>query len=54
MRKLYELPEPGEKHLYVPLFDGYTELRPEVELRGYVKKELWDSYVQSETIQSNE
>jgi len=54
MRKLYELPEPGEKHLYVPLFDGYMELRPEVELRGYVRKELWDSYVQSKSIQSNE
>jgi uncharacterized protein (TIGR03663 family) len=47
MRKLYELPPPGEKNLYVPLFDSYTELRPQVELRGYVTKELWDSYQQS-------
>lgn len=46
MRKLYELPPPGEKSLYVPLFDSYMELRPQVELRGYVTKELWDSYRQ--------
>jgi hypothetical protein len=44
MRKLYELPPPGEKNLYVPLFDSYMELRPQVELRGYVTKELWDNY----------
>ena len=46
MRKLYELPPPGKKNLYVPLFDSYMELRPQVELRGYVTKELWDSYQQ--------
>jgi hypothetical protein len=28
----------------VPLFDSYMELRPQVELRGYVTKELWDNY----------
>jgi len=42
MRKFYELPPPGQKHLYVPLFDAYTELRPQIELRGYVRKDLWD------------
>ena len=42
IRKLYELPPPGERSLYVPLFDSYTELRPKVEIRGYVKKDLWD------------
>jgi len=47
MRRLYELPPPGEKTLYVPLFDSYTELRPQVELLGLVTKELWDSYQQS-------
>ncbi|GAF71986.1 unnamed protein product, partial [marine sediment metagenome] len=46
MRKLYELPPPGKKNLYVPLFDSYMELRPQVELRGYVTKDLWDSYQQ--------
>jgi uncharacterized protein (TIGR03663 family) len=44
LRRLYQLPPPGEKSLYVPLFDGYVELRPSVELRGYLRKELWDSF----------
>ncbi len=44
MRKLYELPPPGKKNLYVPLFDSYTELRPQVELRGYITKDLWDHF----------
>jgi thiamine biosynthesis lipoprotein len=48
MRKLYELPPPGERNLYVPLFDSYTRLRPQVELRGYVTKDLWDSYQQQQ------
>ena len=42
--KLYELPPPGEKNLYLPLFDSYTELRPQVELLGFLTKDLWDSY----------
>jgi len=42
MRKFYELPPPGQKYLYVPLFEAYTELRPQIELRGYVRKDLWD------------
>ena len=42
LSRLYELPPPGHKRLYVPLFDTYMELRPQVELRGYVPKDLWD------------
>jgi predicted membrane-bound mannosyltransferase len=41
-RKLYESPPPGERELYMRLFEGYIELRPQVELRGYVAKSLWD------------
>jgi uncharacterized protein (TIGR03663 family) len=44
MRKLYELPPPGQRPLYVPLFDGYVEMRPQIEWRGYVRKDLWDRY----------
>jgi predicted membrane-bound mannosyltransferase len=44
IRKLYELPPPGQRSLYLPLFDLYTELRPKVEMRGYAKKELWDKF----------
>jgi uncharacterized protein (TIGR03663 family) len=46
LKKLYELPPPGQKKLYVPLFDTYMALRPGVELRGYVPKELWDRFQQ--------
>ncbi|MGA2171991.1 MAG: flippase activity-associated protein Agl23 [Sedimentisphaerales bacterium] len=42
--KLYDLSPPGKKNLYVPLFDAYIELRPAVELRGYVTKDLWDRW----------
>ena len=43
LEKLYGLPPPGEKALYVPLFDSHTELRPQIEIRGYILKELWDN-----------
>lgn len=46
LKKLYEWPPPGEKSLYVPLFRSPTELRPLVEIRGYVTKELLDLYKQ--------
>jgi len=36
----------GQVNAYVPLFNLYKELRPQVELRCYVTKELWDSYQQ--------
>jgi predicted membrane-bound mannosyltransferase len=42
LKRLYELPEPGKKNLYVPLFDNIIQLRPSVELRGYITKDLWD------------
>jgi uncharacterized protein (TIGR03663 family) len=42
IRKLYELPPPGQRSLYVPLFDRPIWLRPGVELRGYVRKDLAD------------
>jgi uncharacterized protein (TIGR03663 family) len=44
--KLYDLSPPGKKNLYVPLFDKYLELRPQVELRGYITKDLFDEYQQ--------
>jgi hypothetical protein len=49
MRKLFELPPPGQKELYMHLFDENgreikMELRPEVEIRGFVAKSLWDRH----------
>jgi uncharacterized protein (TIGR03663 family) len=47
VRKLYEGPPPGERELYVNLFPAYVELRPQVEVRGYVAKSLWDRWERS-------
>ena len=44
IRKLYELPPPGERDLYMSVFDRHVELRPQIELRGYAVKWLWDDY----------
>ncbi len=42
VRKIYEGPPPGERELYMNLLPTYVELRPQVEIRGYVAKSLWD------------
>ncbi len=47
IEKLYSMPPPGQKNLYVPLFDQYLELRPGVELRGYIQKDVLDIYNRS-------
>ena len=46
LEKLYRLPPPGQRNLYLPLFESTMELRPTIEIRGYVVKELWDAYMQ--------
>jgi uncharacterized protein (TIGR03663 family) len=43
LHRIYEVPPPGQREMYVNLFDRYVELRPRVEVRGYVAKSLWDS-----------
>jgi uncharacterized protein (TIGR03663 family) len=48
VRKLYDLPPPGERELYVSIFERPVELRPRVELRGYATKTLWDESGQLE------
>jgi predicted membrane-bound mannosyltransferase len=40
LTKIWTVPPPGKRSLYVPLFDKYTELRPTIELRGYVMNDL--------------
>ncbi|MGA3019257.1 MAG: hypothetical protein ABSF62_19200 [Bryobacteraceae bacterium] len=44
--KLYEQPPPGQREMYMNLFDQYAELRPRVEIRGYIAKSLWDDWRQ--------
>lgn len=41
IKKMYTQPKPGEKYLYVPLFDEGTELRHGVFLDGYVRKDYF-------------
>ena len=44
VRRLYELPPPGERELYVSIFEQPVELRPQVELRGYAADSLWEDF----------
>ncbi len=45
VRKLYDLPPPGERELYVSIFERPVELRPGVEVRGYAASRLWEEYL---------
>lgn len=40
--RIYEVPPPGHREMYVNMFDRSVMLRPRVEVRGYVAKSLWD------------
>jgi uncharacterized protein (TIGR03663 family) len=44
-RKLYDLPPPGERELYVSIFERPVTLRPGVEVRGYAASRLWEEYL---------
>ncbi len=44
LQYIYEFWPPGKKNLYVPLFDSHVELRPQVELKGYISKDLMDKF----------
>ena len=48
VRRMYEVPPPGERELYVPVFDRTIELRPGVEIRGYATNSLWERHRQRE------
>lgn len=48
VRRIYDLPPPGERELYVSAFERALELRPGVELRGYVAGRLWEAFRQAE------
>ncbi len=48
IEKLYSVPPPGKVNLYIPLFDKYMELRSGMEIRGYIKKDLYDEYIRNQ------
>lgn len=41
-RYLYDTVPPGQRNLYLPLFDRPVYLRSGVEWRGYIRKDLWE------------
>lgn len=42
LHKIYNVPPPGQRNMYVPLFEDYIELRPTIELNGFVMNDLWE------------
>lgn len=40
IHEIYEVPPPGSRELYTPIFESHVELRPGVELRGYARASL--------------
>jgi predicted membrane-bound mannosyltransferase len=42
LNRIYEVPPRGQREMYVNMFDRRLELRPGLEVRGYVAKSLWD------------
>ena len=45
VNKLYSIPPPGERNLYLPLFDKRLTIRPSVEMLGYIQKDYNDLYL---------
>ncbi|MFW6277702.1 MAG: hypothetical protein ACOC1J_03435 [Prolixibacteraceae bacterium] len=43
-KKLYELPPPGQRFMYIPVFDEDKELRPGASVNVLLRKDYWDSY----------
>lgn len=54
VKYLYEIPPPGKRDLYIPLFTDKVELRPNLELHGYIKKDLYDTYLYDSAQNSNQ
>lgn len=44
LTKLYELPPPGQRHMYLPFFENGLLLRDGVEIDLFVRKDLWDEW----------
>jgi len=42
LKMLYESPPPGQRPLYVPLFERPMFLRPGKEIRGYIRLDIWE------------
>lgn len=45
-RKLFEIPPPGQRRLYIPLMDHDPQLRPGVSVSLYLRKDHYDRYAE--------
>jgi uncharacterized protein (TIGR03663 family) len=45
-RKLFEVPPPGQRRLYIPLLDRDPQLRPGVSVSLYLRKDYYDRYAE--------
>ncbi len=43
-KKLFEIPEPGKRFLYIPILDQELSLRPGTNVSVYLRKDYWDRY----------
>jgi uncharacterized protein (TIGR03663 family) len=46
-RKLFEVPPPGQRRLYIPLLGYDPELRPGVSVSLYLRKDYYDRYAET-------
>ncbi|MBN1560394.1 TIGR03663 family protein [candidate division KSB1 bacterium] len=44
LKKLYDVPPPGQRHMYIPHFQHGVLLRYGVEMDLYVRKDVWDEW----------
>ncbi|MBN1464556.1 TIGR03663 family protein [candidate division KSB1 bacterium] len=44
LKKLYEIPPPGQRYMYIPHFQRGVRLRCGVEMDLYVRKDVWDEW----------
>ncbi len=44
LTKLYEIPPPGQRYMYIPHFPNGLWLRPGVPIELYVRKDVWDTW----------
>jgi hypothetical protein len=49
VRRMYELPPPGQRELYVSVYPRPLDLRPAVEMRGYARNSLWEAHLRQES-----
>jgi uncharacterized protein (TIGR03663 family) len=50
IRKLYEVPPPGQRNMYVRAFDSYVTSRPQIAMQVYVAYDLWEDYLRKKVI----